>query len=400
MRRTRIERLEERKLFSVTDLIIDPFQAQVAASATTNQPPATVDYLDQDDISTSADVGRSKGSIIDNDQGVWTDRITATYNGDGTFNIVGDFNGDGVDDLATFTVDSRPETAALHAERNQDIEVENDETHFVERDDASGIVAGNFIGVDDVSNLIIVVCSRAPGENLLPYMEQDNLYKLSDRDNSDTQSFLAALYTDLLGRPVNVARLDSITDGSSNTLMLSESVPPVDLDLLGAMVDTSPIELSVVSLDTWEHGSSFQAGRGTNGIIAILIGLAADPSDPTGDTASGLSIGLDDVSPRFIGTDVTGTADLGNALPASPEFRSNRMAMLLGSDEYFAKFSNTTLDDEALVATTYGRGLEAANLTHDVVFENWARGSQFDRGYLPPGIKMSDLLVSSIRAGR
>src|SRR5687768_7447318 len=129
MRRS-IERLEERKLFSVTDLIIDPIA------------------------------------------------------------IVGDFNGDGKDDLASFT---------------------------------------------------------------LPYVEQDNLYNLVDINDSPAASFVAALYTDLLSRPVNAARLTSITDGSSNTLMFGKSVPPVDVDLLGLMVDTSPIDLSVVSLDTWEH---------------------------------------------------------------------------------------------------------------------------------------------------
>ncbi|MEX2140369.1 MAG: hypothetical protein WD894_13985 [Pirellulales bacterium] len=342
MYRTSIERLEERKLFSVTDLIIDPFGAQIASSPTTDEPPAIVDYRDEDRI----------------------DRITATYNGDGRLNLVGDFNGDGVDDLAMFTVDSRPEMAARNAGRNQDIEIENDETHFVGRDAASSVVAGNFIGVDGASNLIIVVCSRALGENLLPYLEQDNVYKFAD---SPEASFVAALYTDLLGRPVDAATLASITDGSSNTLMFGESVPPVDLDLLGALVDTSPIELSVVSLDTWEHASSFQAEPATNGIIAVLIGLAADPSDPSGNTV------------------------------AAAGFRS---ALLLGSDEYFARFSNTTLDDEALVATTYGRGIVPANVTHDVEFEDWARVSRFDRGYLPPAIKLSDLLVSSIHAGR
>jgi hypothetical protein len=39
-------------------------------------------------------------------------------------------------------------------------------------------------------------------------------------------------------------------------------------------------------------------------------------------------------------------------------------------------------------------------VTHDEQFETWANGSQFDRGYLSLSYKMSDLLISGIRAGR
>ena len=53
--------------------------------------------------------------------------------------------------------------------------------------------------------------------------------------------------TDLILDPI------SITDGTSNTLMLSENVAPINVDLLGALVNTSPIEVSAVSLDVWEH---------------------------------------------------------------------------------------------------------------------------------------------------
>lgn len=183
----RIERLEERKMFSVTDLILDPFDSQVASPATTDQPLA----------------------------------------------LVGDFNGDGKDDLAT------------------------------------------------------------------------------------------------------------IKDGSSNTLI---------------RVDTSPMRLSIVSLDTWEHAYSFQARPDSNGIIAVLIGLTADPSDPSGNTLKSATFAFADGSVRRV--------------PAS----------LIASDEYFSQFTNTTLDDEALMATTFGRGIEQLNLTHDAEFEKWASMSRFDRG--------------------
>ena len=300
MYRTRIERLEERKMFSVTDLIIDPFVAQSVSPATVDEAPAIVDYLD--------------GS---------------TYSDPGRFNLVGDFNGDGLDDLASFTVDSRPGMTQLTGDFNRD---GRDDLAAAHARASATIAAGP-------SNLIIVVCNRGLNDsNLLPYVEQDNIYKLSDygRD-AEASSFVAALYTDLLGRPVNRSALASITDGSSNTLLFnatSVNVPPIDLDLLGALVDTSPINLSVVSLDTWEHAYSLQGEPTTNGIIAILIGLAADPADATGNTALGANFAMIDGSVKFIGTDVTGTAQLGAPRPS-----------LLASDEFFARFSNTTLDD-------------------------------------------------------
>ncbi len=155
MYRTRIERLEERKLFSVTDLIIDPFGVEAAPTS-----------------------------------------------------LVGDFNGDGRDDVAEYA------------------------------------------GRDGF---------------LLPYLEQVNLYK-------------------------------SITDGTSNTLMLGEDGPAMGPKLISALVDTSPIDVQVSRLDVWEHAYSLQKGAATNGIIAILIGLAADPTDPTGNTAAGANGGQSQVT--------------------------------------------------------------------------------------------------------
>jgi hypothetical protein len=144
MYRARIEALESRKLFSVTDLIIDPFIAERAAAAV--EPAAIVDYIDADEISTplgavgrtesvgkdeaiSIGAGRTESVaagdvngdgvalLIGTDGGIWRNRIAHTWDSDlhvAALNFVGD----------------KMTLIARHMERlNQDIEVENDETH-------------------------------------------------------------------------------------------------------------------------------------------------------------------------------------------------------------------------------------------------------------------------------
>ena len=71
-----------------------------------------------------------------------------------------------------------------------------------------------------------------------------------------------------------------------------------------------------------------------------------------------------------------------------------RRASLLGSAEYFSRFTNTTFDDEAAAAVTVNWGDGASQVTHDKELENWANVSRFDRGYLSPGLV--DVMVSSI----
>jgi hypothetical protein len=157
-------------------------------------------------------------------------------------------------------------------------------------------------------------------------------------------------------------------DGTSNTMMFSEVAAPISVDLLGALANRASMELSVISVDVWEHASSGNRPE-ANGIIAILIGLAADPHEPSGDT-SGVYFGLAEGSVR------------------------HTAVSLLASGEYFARFSDTAIDDAGLVATTFGRGIAPRSLTHDAAFEKWADATA--SGHESSQAAFYDLLISSI----
>jgi prepilin-type processing-associated H-X9-DG protein len=136
------------------------------------------------------------------------------------------------------------------------------------------------------------------------------------------------------------------------------------------------------SLDTWEHAFSLHTLPHHDGIIAILIGLAADPSDPNGDEARGVNALFGDGSVRFLRVDTAAMAELKKALAAADRSAS---ADLVASDEYFALFSNTLLDDEAAGTLLLGHSNGTFRVTHDAQFDHWARVSRFDRGYLSVG---------------
>jgi hypothetical protein len=145
---------------------------------------------------------------------------------------------------------------------------------------------------------------------MLPYVEQDNLYTIRIiTTNHDPDKMLT-----------------DVSDGTSNTMMLATKAG-------GEVVSNFLIH----------------EPAGPQGIIAILIGLAADPSGAGGREAAG------------------------------------------SSNRYMT--TNTTLDDQKLVATTYGRGTLASQITHDVEFEKWADASQFKPD--PTSSRFYDLLISS-----
>jgi hypothetical protein len=189
---------------------------------------------------------------------------------------------------------------------------------------------------------------------LLPYIEQDNLYKAQAVDDS----------------PVGcaAAMVAGITDGTFNTMMLHEASGDSDAR-------------SRSSVDVWEHAFVSRMGPHHDGIIAVLIGLAVDPSDPSGNTAYGVHALVEDGSVHFLRVDAADWAELQSVLDLSDETAT---ALLPASDEYFAQFANATIvgDAAASVITGNGNGLLAA--THDAEFEDWARVSRFDRGYLSP----------------
>ena len=156
-------------------------------------------------------------------------------------------------------------------------------------------IAGDFNndGTDDLAG---VKTHRAM---LLPYVEQDNVYKAQASDAPP-------------GRCAAVLVAD-IADGTSNTIMFS-----------GANSDDRAGERSFV--DIWEHAFADRAGANANGIIAILIGLTADPAGPSGDAPRGANALFGDGSVRFLSLETSEMVDLQKVLTAS--------------DEYFALLSN------------------------------------------------------------
>jgi len=403
MRRGRIESLEERKMFSVTDLIVDPFNTNSALSTPMAEPPGIVDFIDPDQISTPATVD-SRPEL--------PNRITATYSGDVGLAVVAG-NRIGVDlarasSWATTPGSCRraapitiwlPGTYGIASSNHIPMEeLSLNLTTGLATNDGGELVGG--------SNLIIVVCSRAPGDNvLLPYIEGDNVYKSGKG-------------------------LHDIVDGSSNTLMFGDamsSVSPINVDLLG-LVDTSPIELSVISLDTWEHAYSAggittafpdvfkhadtpERGRAANGILigllvpeaigtptgSVTFALAVDPSNPNVVyVGSNSFLTTDPQGPTYapLRVDTTGMADVRSALVRSNEYRSNIAASLLASAEYFSRFANTTFDDEAALSVLLGNGDGTFRVTHDAEFEKLASESRSDRSQYV--VRMEDVLISGI----
>lgn len=399
MRRARIETLEKRKMFSVTDLILDPFNAEVVSTAAPGDSAAIVDYLDEDDFGTPRGLGKmhlediSLGVTLNftakGDLWQWLSRtatvdaaisdlngsdlpgaqFTAISELDGNANIVGDFNGDAtaaesfsLNFTAIEVIARQPETAGDYRfSTSRDMY----DVYQLATDGVIGPQAGDATVVQGV---------------ILPYIEQDNLYKAYIiTNNNDPDSMVT-----------------DITDGSSNTMMFAtraggEVVSDFLVNeaggtrgiiaiLIGLAADPSGTDghkgsSAAAPLDTWEHASMDRQGPATNGIIAVLIGLTVDPSDPSGHTAA----------------------------VAQP---------LANANEFFSRFSNTTLDDEALVATTYGRGVTsfydllissvrggaAAQITHDVEFEKWASAPPQAHGYLE--IDLEVIMISSLRSER
>jgi hypothetical protein len=112
-------------------------------------------------------------------------------------------------------------------------------------------LAGDF-NADGAADLASFAARRAM---ILPYIEQDNIYK--------NRTMLHEL-----------SPVVDVADGTSNTMMFR-----------GAAGEEEATSRSIV--DVWDHDITELPGENANGIIAILIGLAADPSDRGGEVAVG-----------------------------------------------------------------------------------------------------------------
>jgi hypothetical protein len=293
-RAKRIEMLEKRKMFSVTDLILDPFNAATEAATAADESPAVVfnKYYDAESPSIlgkmhleDISLGFTQGRDVNTLGWSWGVTQTATLFAGGA---------DSGAPLAVIAGGQEGEEVVLGAESVLPMDVfslnlSRKTEHTI------GPQAGDATVVQGV---------------ILPYVEQDNLYKTYIvTNNHDPDSMLT-----------------DISDGTSNTMMVATKAG-------GEVVSN----LLVHEPD------------GTQEIIAVLIGLAAEPSGSYGS----------EVSSRAAAIDIWEHASM----------------------------------DQSLVATTFGRGSAASQITHDMEFEKWAEASQFERAQTSS--TFYDLLISS-----
>ena len=121
-------------------------------------------------------------------------------------------------------------------------------------------------------------------EVMLPFIEQDNLDKITNFSDGSSNTIMFAEVSS--GRQVSRGLHIELAGGTSNGIIA------VLIGLAVDPADPSDHDSSAASLDTWEHASMDRHGPTNNGIIAILIGLAADPADPS-DRASQIAHDLE-----------------------------------------------------------------------------------------------------------
>ncbi len=145
------------------------------------------------------------------------------------------------------------------------------------RDSASGQATGRFIDVwEHAYNSVLIAL-------LLPYMEQDNLYRLRIVSVAVTEDAITLEYQKGAADQRESANPDSATtglDGTSNTLMIAEVQAN---DALAAFARRNE-RVESVAVDFTPAGVRIEAqimtqNGQTAGIIAILIGLVTDSGD-------------------------------------------------------------------------------------------------------------------------
>jgi hypothetical protein len=247
------------------------------------------------------------------------------------------------------------------------------------RDVATGQAAGlvgdfNNDGRDDVAEFFpgAVYATRSGGEIIpseyfsLNFQTIDVEFKANELNGDD-----------LVGWNASAAGFMSHTRPHADGVLIGMLLPYMEQDNIYNVGDS-------LGVDVWEH-ANLQGGPQTNGIIAVLIGLVQPETEGNSDTSAlERKPAANGIIAVLIGLmqDVTdGTSNtMMLAVDPSDASGSTMSSAILASDEFFSRFANTTFDDEA-VAVRMGK---VSQITHDPEFENWARVSRFDRGYLPP----------------
>jgi hypothetical protein len=307
MRRSRIETLENRTMFSVTDLVMDPFNAARASTSTPDESPAIVDYIDADEISTPFSLLSRTESVAKDEKitihGGRTETVTHV-------NDIGFQTGGSAGDLVPI------ETLSLNFGAIKDVidPIDQVMAEWTQGDLNNRNWFRLFGDVDGDRGDAV--------HNLLPYLEQANMYNLRE----------------------GASRLADITDGTSNTLLLGEqpslAVGSYFLDDICFPRDSLRSASSSFNLDIWEHCYSCEmvgadwtaaaspevcanqrAGAASGILIGLLVPEAA--STPTGAVTFGLVVDPTNPNVVYLGggraysaSDVNGPAQAPNGIIA------------------------------------------------------------------------------------